>query len=161
VRAAQLAHPHVQRHLAALEARALLGARAGAVALLAAAGRLAGARALAAPDALARLARAGGGLEVVQADRLLVEALTDPLELVTLESSAVRPAQRVADLLAAARKAAAAPEATAETVLWEVWSRTGLAERWERASLEGGPAGEADGGAANGTTEAAEEAPAS
>ena len=39
--------------------------------------------------------------------------------------------------------AAAEPGATAETVLWEVWSHTRLAERWERASLEGGQAGEA------------------
>src|SRR5450755_2246238 len=38
VRAAQLAHPHVNRHLAALEPGPRLGARARAVALLAAAG---------------------------------------------------------------------------------------------------------------------------
>jgi superfamily I DNA/RNA helicase/RecB family exonuclease len=83
---------------------------------------------------------AGGGRA---SGPLLVEALTDPRELVTLDARAVRPAQRVADLLAAAREAAAAPEATAETVLWTVWSLAGLAERWERASLEGGAAGEA------------------
>src|SRR3954469_6929200 len=71
VRAAQLAHPHVDRVLAAFEARAALGARARAVALLAAAGGLARARALAAADALARPARAGGRLEVVEADQLL------------------------------------------------------------------------------------------
>src|SRR4051812_12578253 len=70
VRAAQLAHPHVDRHLAALEVHAALGARARAGALLAAPGRLAGARALAAADALARLAAARGGLERVQADGL-------------------------------------------------------------------------------------------
>ena len=34
-------------------------------------------------------------------------------------------------------------------------------DRAATETLEGGPAGEADGGAANGTTEAAEEAPAS
>ena len=71
VRAAQLAHPHVDRHLAALEAGAVLGARARAVALLAAAGGLAGARALAAADALARLAAARGGLQRVQPDARL------------------------------------------------------------------------------------------
>src|ERR687895_1059675 len=71
VRAAQLAHPHVDRVLAALEAGAPLGARAGAVALVPAAGGLAIARALAAADALARTPRPGGGLEVVQADELL------------------------------------------------------------------------------------------
>src|SRR5262249_4675010 len=59
VRAAQLAHPHVDRRLAALEPGAVLGAGARAVALLAATGRLAGTRALAAADPLALLARAG------------------------------------------------------------------------------------------------------
>src|SRR5204862_7710484 len=47
VRTAQLAHPHVDRHLAALGVRAALRARARAGALLAAAGGLADARALA------------------------------------------------------------------------------------------------------------------
>src|SRR3954467_8901309 len=70
VRAAELAHPHVDRHLAALEVRALLGAGARAGALLAPAGRLAGARALAAADALARLARPRRRLEGVQTDAL-------------------------------------------------------------------------------------------
>src|SRR3954469_21455457 len=67
VRAAQLAHPHVDRVLGALQAGAALGARPRAVALLAAAGRLPGARALAATDALARPAGALRRLEVVQA----------------------------------------------------------------------------------------------
>src|SRR3954447_401816 len=71
VRAAQLAHPHVDRVLAALEAGAPLGARARAVALVAAPGGLAGPRALAAADALTRPARARGRLEVVQALALL------------------------------------------------------------------------------------------
>jgi superfamily I DNA/RNA helicase/RecB family exonuclease len=83
---------------------------------------------------------AGGGRA---SGPLLVEALLEPVELVTLDTRAVRPAQRVADLLALARTAADEPGATAETVLWAVWSRTRLAERWERASLEGGQAGEA------------------
>src|SRR5829696_4915858 len=72
VRPAQLAHPHVDRVLAALEARAVLGAGAGAVALVPAAGRLAVAGAVTAPHALAVLARAGGRLQVVQADDRLV-----------------------------------------------------------------------------------------
>ncbi len=83
---------------------------------------------------------AGGGRASGQ---LLVEALDDPAVLSTLESSASRPAVTVAALLAAAREAVAAPGATAEDVLWELWERTGLATRWERASREGGPAGEA------------------
>src|SRR4051794_28542608 len=68
VRAAQLAHPHVDRVLAALEAGAVLGAGAGAVALVAAAPRLAVAGAVAAADALAVLAGARRRLQVVEAD---------------------------------------------------------------------------------------------
>src|SRR5215210_1392205 len=68
VRAAQLAHPHVDRRLPTLEVDLPLRARARARALVAAAGGLAIAGALAAPDALARLARARGGLQGVQSD---------------------------------------------------------------------------------------------
>ena len=74
---------------------------------------------------------------------LLVEALEDPAVLTTLERAAVRPAVVAAALLASAREAADAPAATAEEVLWQVWQRTGLASRWERASRDGGAAGEA------------------
>jgi superfamily I DNA/RNA helicase/RecB family exonuclease len=74
---------------------------------------------------------------------LLVEALDDPTVLVALDERATRPAATVARLLARARSAVGEPGATAETVLWEVWAASGLAERWERASLEGGSAGEA------------------
>src|SRR5918992_2356296 len=69
-RAAQLAHPHVDRVLPALEANAALVARARAGALVAAARGLAGAGPLAAANALALLARAGGGLQGVQSDAL-------------------------------------------------------------------------------------------
>src|SRR5918999_5379657 len=69
-RAAQLAHPHVERVLAALEAHAPLVARAGAGALVTAAGGLAHAGALAAADPLALLARAGRRLQRVEADAL-------------------------------------------------------------------------------------------
>src|SRR3954464_16052147 len=78
VRAAQLAHPHVDRHLAALEVGPALRARARARALLAAARGLAEARALAAADALAVLARARGGLERVQSDARLVSHRSPP-----------------------------------------------------------------------------------
>ncbi len=74
---------------------------------------------------------------------LLVEALDDPRVLVALPRAATRPAAAVASLLAVARDAVAAPGATAEDVLWELWQRTGLASRWERASREGGTSGEA------------------
>ncbi len=83
---------------------------------------------------------AGGGRP---SGPLLVEALEEPAVLTTLERSTSRPATAVAGLLRAARDAVAAPGATAEDVLWELWDRSGLATRWERASREGGPAGEA------------------
>src|SRR5215210_7011144 len=70
VRAAQLAHPHVDGRLPTLEVHLLARARAGARALVAATGGLAGAGALAAADALARLARAGGRLQRVESDAL-------------------------------------------------------------------------------------------
>ena len=83
---------------------------------------------------------AGGGRP---SGALLVEALEDPTVLVTLDRSATRPAHAVAELLSAAGEAVETPGATAEDVLWELWERTGLATRWERASREGGAAGEA------------------
>src|SRR3954454_21758643 len=75
VRAAQLAHPHVDRVLAALEAGAVLGAGAGAVTLVPAAGGLPVARAMAAADALAVLARPRGRRQVVEPDAGLVRSL--------------------------------------------------------------------------------------
>src|SRR3954452_22329348 len=71
VRAAQLANPHVDGRLPTLEVHLLLGAGAGARALVAAAGGLARARALAAADALARPARPGGRLQGVESDPLV------------------------------------------------------------------------------------------
>src|SRR5207248_11770935 len=68
VRPAQLSHAHVDRHLATLQARPALGARAGAGALLPAPGRLAAARALPAPDPLARATASRGGGQAVQPD---------------------------------------------------------------------------------------------
>src|SRR5688500_16901881 len=70
VRPAQLAHPHVDRVLAALVARLALGAGPLPVALVPAARGLAQAGALAAADPLARPARAGLRLQVVEADLL-------------------------------------------------------------------------------------------
>jgi hypothetical protein len=62
-RPAELPHPHVDRHLAALEARPVLRPRPGAGALLAATRRLAGSRALAPADPLARTPAAGSRLQ--------------------------------------------------------------------------------------------------
>jgi superfamily I DNA/RNA helicase/RecB family exonuclease len=72
---------------------------------------------------------------------LLVAALADPRELVTLPAGVGVPATRVADLLAAAREAVQAAGATAETVLWAVWERSGLGPRWQHLSLQGGVRG--------------------
>ena len=68
VRAAQLAHPHVDRVLPALMADVAFRARAGALALVATAGSLAHARAGAATDALAVLAGARLRAQVLEAD---------------------------------------------------------------------------------------------
>src|SRR5208337_4461460 len=68
VRAAQLSHAHVDRHLPALESGTAFGAGACARALLPAPGGLARARPFAAADALARAPAAGSGRQVVQAD---------------------------------------------------------------------------------------------
>src|SRR5215212_10833097 len=70
-RAAQLAHAHVDRVLAALEANALARAAAGAGALVPAPRRLAGARAVPAADSLALLARALVRAEGVEPDTAL------------------------------------------------------------------------------------------
>lgn len=74
---------------------------------------------------------------------LLIEALTVPELLLSLDDRACRPARRIATLLGAAREASERAGATAEDVLWAVWSRSGLPGRWARQSLEGGHAGAA------------------
>jgi superfamily I DNA/RNA helicase/RecB family exonuclease len=50
------------------------------------------------------------------------------------------PARRVGVLLALARRVARSGGST-EDVLWAIWSASGLADAWQRASLAGGPAG--------------------
>jgi superfamily I DNA/RNA helicase/RecB family exonuclease len=84
--------------------------------------------------------RSGGGRA---SGELLVEALRQPNGLDDLDGRSVAPAVRVARLLAAAADAASAAHATAEDVLWAIWSRSGLAERWRRDALSGGAAGAA------------------
>ena len=74
---------------------------------------------------------------------LLVEAITDPRALIDVPSRAAGPAERVGRLLAAATETHAREGASVEDVLWAVWNASGLSGRWERASLEGGPAGAA------------------
>lgn len=72
---------------------------------------------------------------------LVVEALLDPRVLLPLDSGAVTALAAVGDLLAGARAVAESPGATAEDVLWSVWSRSGLSRRWSRAALGGSSAG--------------------
>jgi superfamily I DNA/RNA helicase/RecB family exonuclease len=83
--------------------------------------------------------RLGGGGR--SSDVLLVEALGDRLRLAGLPARAAEPGLRVASVLAAGRAAAAEPAATAETVLWALWSASGLAEQWRRRALAGGLVG--------------------
>jgi superfamily I DNA/RNA helicase/RecB family exonuclease len=99
------------------------------------------------PLALRRLRQALRGRELTAgggrpSGMLLVEALQRPDDLVALGAAAA-PAERVAKLLTAARTAVNEPGATAEDALWAVWSESGLAARWSRAALAGGPAGAA------------------
>ncbi|MEU5782889.1 ATP-dependent helicase [Micromonospora lupini] len=92
---------------------------------------------------LRALALAGGDRR--PSGELIVEALQDPTDLAGIDRRWAEPAQAVAGLLATARDAAAQPGATAETVLWEVWDASGLAERWAGAIAQGRPAaGEGD-----------------
>jgi RecB family exonuclease len=82
---------------------------------------------------------AGGGGRA--SDALLVEMLQDPGRTATLPTAVRRGPKRLADLLAAGRLAGLEQGATAQTVLWALWSAAGLAEPWRRAALAGGPAG--------------------
>nr|WP_187361706.1 ATP-dependent DNA helicase [Phytoactinopolyspora mesophila] len=83
---------------------------------------------------------AGGGRA---SGELLVEALEQPAVLVPLDDAAVAPAAQIGRLIAAGREAAETPGATAEDVLWAVWSASGLGRRWARTALSGGRAGQA------------------
>ena len=86
--------------------------------------------------------RGGGGRT---SDALLVEALLDPLSPSGLALAGLsweaRAAQRTAAMLRAGRAAAEQPGATAETVLWALWSVSGWSKKWAETALSGGPAG--------------------
>lgn len=83
--------------------------------------------------------RAGGGGRA--SDALLVEALADPARVASLRPDVAEPARRVASVLAAGRAALEVEGASAETVLWALWSACGLAEPWRRRALRGGAGG--------------------
>jgi superfamily I DNA/RNA helicase/RecB family exonuclease len=72
---------------------------------------------------------------------LLVDVLKEPADLALIDQRWVRPAQNIAGLMAAAREVAVRRSATAEDVLWAVWRKSGLAERWAAASARGGRRG--------------------
>lgn len=86
----------------------------------------------------------GGGRT---SDELLAEALVHPGHLHELGPEA-NPARRVAAILAAGREAARvddgstgrrwAPGVSAESVLWAMWSATGIAREWRAIALGGG-----------------------
>ncbi|WP_104160508.1 ATP-dependent DNA helicase [Arthrobacter sp. ZGTC212] len=86
--------------------------------------------------------RSGGGRT---SDVLLVEALLDPLSPSGLALAGLsweaRAAQRLAAMLRAGRTAADQPGATAETVLWALWSASGWSKKWAEAALSGGASG--------------------
>jgi superfamily I DNA/RNA helicase/RecB family exonuclease len=88
---------------------------------------------------LRALELAGGGGR--SSDVLLVEALRAPGTLLLLDPVVARGARRVVTVVDAGRRAASVPGATAETVLWELWQASGLAEAWRRTALAGGTAG--------------------
>lgn len=90
----------------------------------------------------ALLAEAAIGGDSRPGEDLLVEALADPARCATLPPRVRWGPQHLADVLASGRRAAAEPRATAETVLWALWSTTGLASTWRREALAGGPGGE-------------------
>ncbi|WP_415624402.1 ATP-dependent helicase [Phytohabitans flavus] len=73
---------------------------------------------------------------------LLVDALQEPAELAAIERRWAAAAKSIASLLATARKAAAAPGATVEDVLWAVWRASGMAERWYGLTARSGPVGD-------------------
>ncbi|MCC3276796.1 ATP-dependent helicase [Arthrobacter sp. zg-Y20] len=84
---------------------------------------------------------AGGGRT---SDALLVESLLEPESasgraLAGLTWDARLAAQRIAGMITAGRSAAVEPGATAETVLWALWSASGWSKKWAEAALAGGP----------------------
>lgn len=62
--------------------------------------------------------------------QLLVEALGDAARLKHLPAAVAAPARAIARILAAARAALTEPAATAESVLWAMWSAASVAARW-------------------------------
>lgn len=86
---------------------------------------------------LRRFELANGGTKA--SAELLVEVIQQPLELTPLDENAMRPAQRIAELLQLATKAIGEDGATAESVLWAMWNGANVADRWAARAAAGGP----------------------
>ncbi|MGI4895354.1 MAG: ATP-dependent helicase [Janthinobacterium lividum] len=99
------------------------------------------------------LAAGGGrGSDVVLAAALGAVLAGDPpgdVEVLDPDDLTLRPAVRVARVLAAGRSAALADDANAETVLWALWDASGLAPRWQRFALTAAAEGQGDAGRAD------------
>src|SRR5690606_27152981 len=78
---------------------------------------------------------AGGGSR--SSDELLVDALTAPGRLATIEVNTAKHASELASTLGAVR-AAFASASTIEELLWLVWQRSPLAETWRAEALGAG-----------------------
>jgi superfamily I DNA/RNA helicase/RecB family exonuclease len=72
---------------------------------------------------------------------LVADAIAEPGRLTTIDSGPARRAERLANSLARAR-AQVARGATIEELLWTLWDRSKLAERWLEQSRRGGIAAE-------------------
>jgi superfamily I DNA/RNA helicase/RecB family exonuclease len=92
---------------------------------------------------LRRLRRVLRGLVGPDEPVLLAPALLDPIGAGLLPDHVRRPVERVAAVLAAGIAARENGAATPEDVLWAVWDASGLARRWQAASVAGGPSGAA------------------
>ena len=73
------------------------------------------------------------------ADALIRAALATPELLDGLETAAAAPARRIAALLAAGRDEVATESATAETVLWRLWSTANVSESWAATAASDRP----------------------
>ncbi|MBW0116072.1 ATP-dependent helicase [Pseudonocardia sp. KRD-169] len=87
-------------------------------------------------------AESGEGSDPLLVDALRAAARGRPDPLSALPANETAPLRRVGALLALAGEAVRDGE-SAEEVLWRVWQRCGLGQRWSESSARGGPAGAA------------------
>lgn len=87
-----------------------------------------------------RAAELGGGGSR-SSDELLVWSVLEPEFLIDVGTDA-GALLRIAGILSAGAEAWKAPGASAETVLWQMWNASGVADGWARTALAGGAAGQ-------------------